>query len=135
MQTRRTLCFSVVAAGLLACSKAALCEDDTVTVRIRVDDSVRQGIPPIAQHGLTIDVDRSDQARELIKRAPAARAVPVLVIIVGAIAVPILVQMIREALRQIYYGGVLIDTRTEPPTITNDPKIPGNMVFTIDRDG
>jgi len=58
-----------------------------------------------------------------------------LVIIVGAIAVPILVQMIREALRQIYYGGVLIDTRTEPPTITNDPKIPGNMVFTIDRDG
>jgi hypothetical protein len=43
--------------------------------------------------------------------------------------------MIREALRQTYYGGVMIDMRSQPPNVTSDPKIPGNMVFVVDTDG
>jgi hypothetical protein len=136
MQSRRTFNVSFIALGALAWTKNAACEDaEQITVRMRIDDSVRQSIPPIAQQGLTIDVDKSEEARELLARAPPGRAVPILVVVVGAIAVPILIQMIRESLRQIYYGGVLIDMRTEPPTITNDLKLPGNMIFVIDRDG
>jgi hypothetical protein len=53
---------------------------------------------------LTIEQDESDEAKELIRRSPPARAVPIVLIIVGTMAVPLVVQMIREALRQIYYG-------------------------------
>jgi len=107
-------------------------EDDTVTVRIRVDDSVRQSI---LQRRLTIEQDQSDEANELIRRSPPARAVPVIFIIVGAMAVPVILQMVREALRQIYYGGVLIDMRTQPSTVTSDPRVPANMVFVTDSNG
>jgi hypothetical protein len=46
-----------------------------------------------------------------------------------------LLKMIRELYRQTYYGGVVIDTRSQQPMITSDPKIPGNMVFVIDAEG
>jgi hypothetical protein len=55
--------------------------------------------------------------------------------IAGAMAVPMVLQMIREALRQTYYGGVMLDMRSRPPSVTSDPKIPGNMVFVIEADG
>jgi hypothetical protein len=132
MLTRRA---SIVAV-LLSFAKAPVnAQDDTVTVRIRVDDSVRQTIPPILQRRLTIEQDPSDEANELIRRSPPARAVPVMFIIVGAMAVPLVLQMVRESLRQIYYGGVLIDMRTQPSTVTSDPRVPGNMVFVIDTSG
>jgi hypothetical protein len=54
---------------------------------------------------------------------------------VGALAVTELLQMIKELLRQAYYGGVLIDTQTHPPTVTSDPKIPGNMVLVVETGG
>jgi hypothetical protein len=61
--------------------------------------------------------------------------VPIIFIIAGAIAVPVVLQMIREALRQTYYGGVIIDMRAQPPSVMSDPQIPGNMVFVIGTDG
>src|SRR5262245_5506620 len=110
-------------------------ESETVTLRIRVDDSVRQSIPPILQRNLIIEQDRSEEAQELIRRAPPARAVPVMFIIVGAIAVPVVVQVIRDSLFQTHYGGVLVDMRSQPASITSDPKIPSNVVFVIDASG
>jgi hypothetical protein len=108
---------------------------DTVTVSIRADETVRSVIPPIEQGNLTIAPDRSETARDLAQRSPPERAVPVLLIIVGAIAVAELAQMIKEMLRQTYYGGVMIDARKEPPSITSDPKIPGYTVFVVDPHG
>jgi hypothetical protein len=110
-------------------------QGDTVTVRIRADDSVRAGIPPIVQRNLTIESDQSEEAKDLARRSPDTRAAPIILIIVGAIAVTELLQMIKELLRQVYYGGVVIDTRSQPPSVTNDPKIPANMVFVIDSEG
>jgi hypothetical protein len=104
-------------------------------VRIRADESVRALIPPIAEGSLTIEPDQSPAATDLAERVPAGRAVPIIFIIVGAIAVTELLQMIRELVRQVYYGGVVIDTRTQPPSVTSDPKIPANMIFVIDADG
>jgi hypothetical protein len=137
MLTRRTLHVAMLSLGAAAAFPLAAHgqQGDTVRVRIRVDDSVRQSIPPIVQRDLTIEQDESDEAKELIRRSPPARAVPILFIIVGTIAVPLVVQMVREALRQIYYGGVLIDTRTKPTSVSSDPRIPANMVFVIDADG
>jgi hypothetical protein len=136
MLTRRTfhaLTFSLAAAVFPGATRAQ--QRDTVSIRIRVDESVRAVIPPIAQRNLTIEPDKSDAAKVLAGRAPPERAVPIIFIIAGAMAVPMVLQMIREALRQTYYGGVMLDMRTQPPSVTSDPKIPGNMVFVIDADG
>jgi hypothetical protein len=46
-----------------------------------------------------------------------------------------LLQMIEELLRQFYYGGVVIDMRSQPPSVTSDRKIPANMIFVIDAGG
>ena len=110
-------------------------QSDVVEIRFRVDDSVRQSIPLMLQQKLKIEVDESQEAKELIRNSPPARAVPIFFIIAGVMAVPVIAQMIREALRQFYYGGVLIDLRLQPPSITSDLKIPANMVFVINADG
>jgi hypothetical protein len=109
--------------------------DDMVIVRIRVDDKARAVLRPIEQKNLTIEPDNSQEAKELAERAPAGRALPVLVMIAGAIAVTKLLKMIQELYRQTYYGGVVIDTRQQPPTILSDLKVPGNMVFVIGAGG
>jgi hypothetical protein len=109
--------------------------DEMVNVRIRVDETARAVLPPIAQKSLTIGPDTSPEGEELAKRVPPGRALPILVIIGGAIAVTELLKMIQELYRQTYYGGVVIDTRQQPPVISSDPKIPGDMVFVIDIDG
>jgi hypothetical protein len=136
MLTRRTFHIAIVSFGAASLSQRASGQQgDTVTVRMRVDESVRAAIPPLAQRALTIEPDRSQEAKDLALRSPPERAVPIIFIIVGALTVPIVLQMIREALRQTYYGGVIIDMRTEPPSVTSDPKIPGNMVFVIETGG
>ena len=109
--------------------------DGVVTVRIRADDSVRAVIPPIAQGNLTIEPDQSETAQELTRRSPPERAVPIIFLIIGAMALTELAEMINEMLRQIYYGGVVIDMRTKPPSVISDPKVPANMVFVIDTEG
>jgi hypothetical protein len=136
MLTRRTFHIAIVSFGSAALSQRVSGQQgDTVTVRMRVDESVRTAIPPLAQKNLTIEPDRSQAARELALRSPPERAIPIIFIIAGAMAVPMVLQMIREALRQTYYGGVIIDMRTEPPSVASDPKIPGNMVFVIETGG
>jgi hypothetical protein len=134
--TRRTFHIIAFSLGTSAFSGSASGQQgDTVTVRIRADESVRAVIPPIVQRNLTIEPDQSEEAKDLARRSPPERAVPIIFIIVGAMAVPIVLQMIREALRQTYYGGVVLDMRSQPPSVTSDPKIPGNMVFVIDTGG
>jgi hypothetical protein len=134
--TRRAFNVAVLSFGVAALPAGVSGqESETVTLRIRVDDSVRQSIPPILQRNLTIEQDQSEEAKELIRRSPPARAVPVMFIIVGAMAVPVVLQMIRESLSQTHYGGVLVDMRSQPASITSDPKIPSNIVFVIDVSG
>jgi hypothetical protein len=136
MLTRRA--FNIAGASFWATAiplAASGQQPDNVTVRIRVNDSVRQSIPLMLQQNLKIEVDKSREAEELIRNSPPARAVPIFFFIIGAMAVPVVMQMIIEALRQIYYGGVLIDLRSQPPTITSDLKIPANMVFVTGADG
>jgi hypothetical protein len=136
MLTRRIFHIATVSFGAAALSQRAIGQQgETVTVRMRVDDSVRAAIPLLAQKTLIIEQDRSQEATDLALRSPPERAVPIIFIIVGALTLPMVLQMIREALRQTYYGGVIIDMRTEPPSVTSDPKIPGNMVFVIETGG
>jgi hypothetical protein len=136
MLTRRSFHISVLSLGAAGLSGGAGGQQgDTVRVRIRADQSVRAVIPPVMQGNLTIEADQSEEAKALAGRSPPERAVPIIFIIVGAMAVPVVLQMIREALRQTFYGGVVIDTRTLPPSVKSDPQIPGNMVFVIETGG
>jgi hypothetical protein len=136
MMTRRKFHGAALFLSPAAFAVDALGQDsDTVAIRIRIDDSVRGILPPIVQENLSIEHDQSEAAKELVRRSPPTRAVPVLSIIVGAMALPIVFQMIKELLRETFYGGVVIDTRAQPPSVTSDPKIPANMVFVIDGSG
>jgi hypothetical protein len=136
MLTRRTFHIVTCLLGATAVSGGASSQQsDTVTIRIRVDESVRAVIPPIAQRNLTIEPDQSEEAKDLARRSPPGRAIPIIFIIAGAMAVPMVLQIIREALRQTYYGGVILDMRSRPPSVRSDPQIPGNMVFVIEADG
>jgi hypothetical protein len=109
--------------------------DGLLEVRVRADEVVRGVLPPIALRSLTISPDMSPTARELQSRAPAERAAPVILIIVGALALVQIVEMINEMVRQFYYGGVIIDGRKTPPEITNDPKIPAHVILVFQADG
>ena len=136
MLTRRqlhALSIELVATSWVLVARAQT--DEMVNVRIRVDDTARAVLQPVEQRNLTIEPDNSQEAKDLAKRVPAGRALPILVIIAGAIAVTELLRMIKELYRQTYYGGVVIDTRRQPPLISSDPKIPGEMVFVIDAAG
>src|SRR5215813_10978888 len=136
MLTRRRFHIITFLMGAKISSGTAIAQQgDTLTVQIHVDESVRAVIPPIVQRNLKIEPDQSEEAKDLARRSPPERAVPIRFVITGAIAVPVVLQMIREALRQTYYGGVVIDMRSQPPSVRSDPKIPGNMVFVIDTSG
>jgi hypothetical protein len=134
--TRRVFHIATLLLGTGAFPKCARAEQgETVTVRIRADESVRAVLPPIVQRNLAIEPDHSDEAKALARRSPRERAVPIIFVIVGALAVTELLQMIKELIRQVYYGGVLIDAQTHPPTVTSDPKIPGNIVLVVEAGG
>ena len=136
MLTRRALFVSVFfiwSAALTATTRAQ--QDDMVTVRIRADERAHPVLQPIEEENLTIQTDNSAAAKDLASWVPPGRALPILVIIAGAIAVTELLEMIKELYRQTYYGGVLIDTRLQPPSITSDPRIPASMVFVIGAEG
>jgi hypothetical protein len=136
MLTRRSFHVAMISLGIATFPRGASTQQDQmVMVRIRADESARAVIPPIGQGDLTIEPDQSEAAKDLAQRSPPGRAVPIIFIIVGAIAVTELLQMIKELVRQVYYGGVVIDTRTQPPSVTSDPKIPANMIFVIDAAG
>jgi DNA-binding beta-propeller fold protein YncE len=136
MLTRRKFIFLVTLFSGTSWAGLTVGQDnERVMVRVRGDDTVRAVLPPIELKNLTIEPDNSDEAKVLSSRVPPGRAAPFLIIIAGAIAVTELLKMVRELYRQTYYGGVVVDTRQNPPIITNDPKIPADMVFVIDADG
>jgi hypothetical protein len=136
MVSRRTLELSWLAAVFTSFPETSNAQSqDRCPVRIRADESVRSLLPPIAQQNLAIMLDQSAVAREMAARAPPERAAPIILIIVGAIALVKIVEMIHELGRELYYGGVIIDGRKSPPEISNDVKIPPGMVFVFQADG
>jgi hypothetical protein len=109
--------------------------NDRVEVRIRTDDTVQGALPPIALDDVSVTVDQSQAAQELASRVPPTRAVPVILIIAGALAIGEIAQLVKEMVREFYYGGVIIDGRKSPPEIQNSPTVPANMVFVFLPDG
>ena len=94
MVTRRSL--GVGALTLLSVSiglSRQLRADELLMVRIRADETVRGVLPPIALQNLTVTPDQSATARQMASRAPRERAAPVILIIVGAIALVQIVAM------------------------------------------
>jgi hypothetical protein len=136
MFTRRTLQFCSLTAILTPFAETGYAQSqDLFHIRIRADESVRGLLPPIAQQNLAITPDQSAVAREMAARAPSERAAPIILIIVGAIALVKIVEMIHELGREFYYGGVIVDGRKSPPEISNDVKIPPGVVFVFQADG
>jgi hypothetical protein len=84
---------------------------------------------------VTIAPDNSASAKALRSRAPPDRAVPLILVIVGAVALIDILQMIKELARQSYYGGVIIDCTKSPPEISSDLKVPANIIIVLQRDG
>jgi len=107
----------------------------SVSVWMRTDSAVVQQIPESLRAGLTIHRDSSTEAQQLISKVPPGKAIPVVLIVVGVLSIPVLWNSVQEMLRERNWGGVIIDSRSNPATITNSAKIPANFVFIIDSDG
>ncbi len=135
MLTRRRFALAISVAAARFRPSWVFADEGDVVVNIRVDESVRNLLSPAEEDELKINRDSSEQGKALAQKAPKDRALPIMLIIVGAIAIIRLLEMIQELYRKTYYGGVLIDTRTKPVSITNDLKIPANMVFVIEENG
>lgn len=136
MLTRRYLGLATATLTQVGLSRLSYAQvDQLYSVRIRTDETVRGLLPPIELQNLTTEQDHSEFAQQMAARAPPGRAVPVILIIVGALALTQIIQLVHELGRQYYYGGVVIDGRKSPPEISNDPKIPANMVFVFSADG
>jgi hypothetical protein len=137
MLTRRDFELAFLAiAGFGPALPASAEDQDSVSVRVRADDAVvGKTIPMIVRRNLSVEPDHSEAAKALASRLPPGKAIPAILIVAGVMAVPMLVEMIDELLRQKDYGGVIIDFRQSPPLISHDLSIPANMVFVIDPAG
>lgn len=135
MMSRRGI-MGLMLLTLSASNKARAQDSAPYEVRIRANqDALNAAIPAIEQVGLTISPDQSDEAKELLSRAPKDRAAPVVLIIIGAIAAINISNMLLQLARSYYYGGVVIDARGEKISISNDVKIPAGLVIVIAKDG
>jgi hypothetical protein len=132
--TRRTTALWVVFLPFIAATAKAQFSE-MAEVELRLDTEVFQGIPRNARQKLNAHQDTSAYAEEMIRAVPSQKAVPVILIAVGMLSIPIIWSSIQEMLREYYYGGVLIDTRKNPPSITNSKRIPNDMIFIIDSNG
>jgi hypothetical protein len=108
---------------------------DTVAVRIRLDDSAIQAIPPRVRQELSVSEDNSPSAQELIAAAPPQKAIPVILIAIGILSIPIIWDAILEMIRETEYGGVLIDMRVQPTAISNSKAVPAEFILIIHPDG
>jgi hypothetical protein len=136
MITRRTFgLIGLVIPAFVVTSPGRAESNEMFVVRIRGDETIRGVLPPIALRQVTITPDNSAAAKALASRAPPDRAAPLILVIVGAVALVHILEMIKELTRQYYYGGVMIDCTKSPPEISNNQKIPANMVFVLQRDG
>jgi hypothetical protein len=102
---------------------------------MRLDDSAIKAIPPRLRQNLSVSEDKSPEAQELIASAPPQKAVPVILIVVGVLAIPIIWDAILEMIREVEYGGVIIDLSKQSPEITNSKKIPAGLILIIKADG
>jgi hypothetical protein len=137
MLTRRDFELALLAiAGFRLALPASAEDQGSVSVRIRADDAVvDKTIPMIVRKNLSVEPDNSEGARALASRLPPGKAVPAILIVAGVMAVPMVVEMIEELLRQKDYGGVVIDLRQSPPLVSYDFSIPANIVIVVDPDG
>lgn len=63
------------------------------------------------------------------------RGVPVLVVFVGLALLAYLAKAILALQRQIAYGGVVVDTRTDPVRITHDKALDAGVILIVGKDG
>jgi hypothetical protein len=75
---------------------------------------------------------------ESIRRSPNdddSRGGPLLVIIVGVIALVWLAEAILRLRREIRYGGIIVEDRGSRLRIRNDPRLPGRVIIIKDKNG
>jgi hypothetical protein len=63
------------------------------------------------------------------------RGVPIVVIIVGIVALVVLVKEIIAIYRDLKYGGLVIEDRGKRLVIRNDPRLPGRVIVVKDKRG
>lgn len=64
-----------------------------------------------------------------------SRGVPVLVIFVGLVLLPYLANAVLALQRQIAYGGVVVDARSEVVKITHDKALDNGVIVILGKDG
>ena len=104
------------------------------SVRIQLDNQELQTLGP-ARSQVQIAPDDSAPAAAMRDAAPPGRAVPLIFVVVGVLAIPVIWRTLRSMFQQVYYGGVIIDTRVTPISIVHDKAIPSGTVMVVNKSG
>jgi hypothetical protein len=104
-------------------------------VRIQLDQQALNTVPGHERADLEVTEDTSPAAERLKASSPPGKAVPIIYLIVGILSIPSVWAAVQEMLRRHEYGGVVIDTRTNPVNIRHDQAVQADLVFVIRADG
>jgi len=132
---RRRLIFCMAATFAGPIPTAFSQTNDSVSVRIRLDESALKVIPLKERQQLNVSKDSSAYAQEMIAAAPPQNAIPIILIAVGILAIPMIWEAILEMIREVEYGGVIFDLQQRPPEITNSRTVPSGIILIIRPDG
>jgi hypothetical protein len=103
-------------------------------VRIQLDQQALNALPGDERVNLDVREDTSSAAQTLKAHSPPGKAVPIIYLIAGNLSLPSIRSAVQEMLRRREFGGVVIDTRTSPANIRNDPAAQADTVLVIRPD-
>ena len=101
---------------------------ETAQIRIQLDQQALNTVPGSERAGLEVTEDTSPAAEDLEGTSPPGKAVPIIFLIVGVLSIPSIWGAVQEMLRRHEYGGVVIDTRTNPANIRHDQSVQADLV-------
>jgi hypothetical protein len=108
---------------------------ETAQIRIQLDQQALNTVPGSERVGLDVTEDTSQAAESLKAKSPPGKALPIIFLIVGVLSIPSIWAAIQEMLRRHEYGGVVIDTRTNPANIRHDQAVQADLLLVIKADG
>jgi hypothetical protein len=134
LSRRNSIC-ALAGAWILACGLSSAKAQETAQIRIQLDQQALNAVPGDERAGLEVTEDTSPAAEGLKERNPPGKALPIIYLVVGILSIPSIWAAVQEMLRRHQYGGVVIDTRSNPANIRHDPAVQADLIMVIHTDG
>jgi len=132
--TRRGALSAALGTCIAASGLHSVMAQEAAAVRMQLDQQALNAVPGDERVRLEVTEDTSPAAQDLKTRSLPGKALPIIYLIAGVLSLPSIRGAVQEMLRRHEYGGVVIDTRTRPANIRNEPTAQADAVV-IRADG